>query len=44
MSTGFARKRRNERKNIGEEEQFTGRGWGWGWGKELWKGRKHEDG
>jgi hypothetical protein len=37
MSTAFVRKRRNERKNIGEEEQFTR-------GKELWEGRKHEDG
>lgn len=30
MSTRFARKRRNKRKNIGEEEQFTGRGVGAG--------------
>lgn len=27
MSTRFASKRRNESKNIGEEEQFTGKGW-----------------
>ena len=32
MSTRFARKRRNERKNIGEEEQFTERGVGVGVG------------
>jgi hypothetical protein len=30
MSSQFVGQRRNERKNIGEEEQFTR-------GKELWK-------